>query len=68
MTDSNGVYWDTKVIDKRTGEKFRLKATDDEIRVYPVDEDFSLGTFYRFYEFVCENVDRNARPVVEDGA
>jgi hypothetical protein len=32
------------------------------------DEDFSLGTFARFYEFVVENVDARARPVVHEGS
>lgn len=55
-----GLYWTAKVYDDKTGEFFRLKAIQDTIYVYPVDEEFGLGTFMRFVEFVKENVDPNA--------
>ena len=63
MSDDGGVYWSAKVLDQRSGEWFKLRADGDEIRVFPVDEDFSLGTFARFYEFVVENIDHRAKPV-----
>lgn len=55
--------WTCKVIDERTNEKFRLKSDGETIRVYPLDEDFSLGTWMRFYEFVVKNIDPMAEPV-----
>ena len=59
------MYWSTTVIDSKTGEKFKLKTNGDRLRVYPVDDKFNLGTFCRFYEFVVENIDPHAKPVVK---
>ena len=64
---SDGVFWSAKVIDQRTGEQFKIRADSDSIRVFPVDEDFSLSTFARFYEFVVENIDERAKPVTNAG-
>ena len=58
-----GVYWSAKIYDDQTGEFFKVRADEDAIRVFPVDEDFSLSTFARFYEFVVENIDPRAEPV-----
>jgi len=60
---SDGVYWSAKVLDQQTGEFFKIRADADGIRVFPVDEDFSLSTFARFYEFVVEHIDERAKPV-----
>jgi hypothetical protein len=62
-TSGEGVYWSAKVYDEQTGECFKLRADADELRVFPVDADFSLSTFARFYEFVVENIDPHAKPV-----
>jgi len=63
MSDGDGVFWSTKVLDEQSGEWFKIRADGDTIRVFPVDEDFSLGTFARFYEFVVEHIDERAEPV-----
>jgi hypothetical protein len=60
------MYWSATVYDDGTDQKFKLKSTGGEIRVFPTSEDFDLGTFYRFYEFVCEHVDDRAEVVVDD--
>jgi len=62
-TESRGVYWSAKIYDQKTNEFFKIRADENGIRVFPVDEDFSLSTFARFYEFVVENIDRRAEPV-----
>jgi hypothetical protein len=64
--ESNGLFWSATVIDQKKGQQFKIRANEDEIRVFPADEEFDLGTFYRFYEFVCEKIDHGARPVVPD--
>lgn len=63
---TEGVYWSAKIYDDETNEFFKVRADGDGIRVFPVDEDFSLSTFARFYEFVVENIDSRAKPVVPD--
>lgn len=70
MTDTSGettetgggLYATMKVYDAETNECFHLKMVEDEIYIFPVDEDFSLSTFMRFYEFVCEYIDHRAEP------
>lgn len=54
------VYFSGEVYDQKKDERFRLKATDDKIRVYPLDEDGDLGSFLRFYEFVQNQLDPEA--------
>lgn len=54
------LYFSTKVIDKKKEDVFKLKATEDAIHVFPQDEEKDLGSFYRFYEFIQDNVDQNA--------
>jgi hypothetical protein len=65
--ESDGaLFWSATLIDEKSGQKFKIRANEDEIRVFPTDEDFGLGTFARFYEFVCENIDERANPVVQN--
>jgi len=68
VSDEDGLYWSAKIYDDKSDEFFKVRADAEAIRVFPVDEDFSLGTFARFYEFVVENVDARARPVVREGS
>lgn len=51
------------VYDEKKGQEFKIKATGDEIRVYPLSEDFGLGTFARFVEFIQKHVDHEAEVV-----
>lgn len=64
-TQSDGVFWSAKIYDEQTDEFFKVRANSDEIRVFPVDEDFSLSTFARFYEHIVEYVDHRAKPVTD---
>lgn len=54
------VYFSGEVYDEKKEERFRLKATDDKIRVYPLEEEGDLGSFLRFYEFVQNQLDPEA--------
>lgn len=54
------VYFATKVIDTRKESTFRMRATDDVIRVFPQQEEGNVGSFLRFHEFVQDNVDADA--------
>lgn len=54
------VYFSGEVYDEKKNERFRLKATDDKIRVYPLEEEGDLGSFLRFYEFVQNQLDPEA--------
>jgi len=63
--DDGGMFWSATVFDQKKGQKFKLRANSDEIRVFPVDEDFDLGTFARFVEFVNEEIDPRAEVVVD---
>jgi hypothetical protein len=54
------VRMSSKVYDERRGEKFRLKATEDKVKVYPQTEEEDLGSFLRFHEFIQNNVDESA--------
>jgi hypothetical protein len=58
--------WSAKVVDEKKGQTFKIKVTPDEVRVYPLDEDYGLGTFMRFVEFVQKHVDPEAEVVVDE--
>lgn len=59
------VYFSGEVYDRKKDERFRMKATDEKIRVYPLEEEGDLGSFLRFYEFVQNELDPEAT-VAED--
>ena len=54
------LHFSSKVHDKRKENTFRLKATEDTIRVFPQKEDGDLGSFLRFHEFVQNHIDPDA--------
>lgn len=54
------VYFSGEVYDQQKRERFRMKATDERIRVFPQEEEGGLGSFLRFYEFVQNHVDPEA--------
>lgn len=54
------VHMSSKVYDEEREEKFRLKATGDQISIYPQKEEDDLGSFLRFHEFIQNNVDEEA--------
>lgn len=66
MTEDSGLYWTATVYDEQKGQEFKVKATSEEIRVFPTSEDFGLGTFARFVEFIQEHVDHDAEVVVPE--
>lgn len=53
------VLFTTKVFDTRKDNTFRIRASDDVIRVFPQKSDENVGSFLRFHEFVEENIDPN---------
>lgn len=59
------LYFSSKVMDTKKKNKFRIKASEDEIRVFPQETDDNLGSFLRFHEFVQSNIDPDASVVVE---
>lgn len=60
--EQNEVYWTAKIYDEKTNEFFKIRADKNGIRVFPVNNEFSLSTFCRFYEFIVEHVDSRAKP------
>lgn len=58
------LYFSTRVYDKQKEGEFRLKASEEKLRVFPKDEEGSLGAFLRFHEFVKDHIDPNASVVV----
>lgn len=54
------LYFSTKVIDKKKQDVFKLKASEDELHIFPQAEENDLGSLYRFFEFVQNNVDQDA--------
>lgn len=54
------LYFSSKVIDKKKQDTFKIKATSDGIRFFPQQSETDLGSLYRFYEFIQDNVDQNA--------
>ena len=59
------LYFSSKVMDTKKKNKFRIKASEDEIRVFPQETDDNLGSFLRFHEFVQSNIDPDASVVIE---
>lgn len=53
------VLFTTKVLDTRKENTFRIRASDEVIRVFPQESDENVGSFLRFHEFVEENIDPN---------
>lgn len=51
------VYFTTRVLDTKKENKFRIKATEDEIRVFPQESESNVGSFLRFHEFVQNSID-----------
>jgi len=58
-SEEGSLYFTTEVIDQVKNSTFRIKANEDQIRIFPQDES-DLGTFYRFYEFIQDSVDESA--------
>lgn len=59
------LYFSSKVMDTKKKNKFRIKASENEIRVFPQETDDNLGSFLRFHEFVQSNIDPDASVVVD---
>lgn len=59
------LYFSSKVMDTKKQNKFRIKASENEIRVFPEKNDDNLGSFLRFHEFVQSNIDPDASVIVE---
>lgn len=59
------VYFTTKVIDTLKDSKFRIRASDDVIRVFPQEVEENVGSFLRFHEFVQNNIDPNTSVTAE---
>ncbi|ELZ88490.1 hypothetical protein C453_01460 [Haloferax elongans ATCC BAA-1513] len=57
--EEGSLYFTTEVIDRVKNSAFRIKANENQIRIFPQDES-DLGTFYRFYEFIQDSVDERA--------
>jgi hypothetical protein len=57
--EEGSLFFSGKVIDQLKNSAFRIKANEDEIRVFPQDGK-DLGSFFRFYEFVQDTVDEGA--------
>ncbi|WP_439028088.1 hypothetical protein [Haloarchaeobius sp. DT45] len=59
------LYFSSKVMDTKKKNRFRIKASENEIRVFPQETEENLGSFLRFHEFVQSNIDPDASVVVE---
>lgn len=57
--EEGSLYFTTEVFDEIKNSSFRIKANENQIRVFPQEES-DLGTFYRFYEFIQDSVDERA--------
>jgi hypothetical protein len=57
--EEGSLYFTTEVIDQVENSSFRIKANENQIRIFPQDES-DLGTFYRFYEFIQDSIDERA--------
>lgn len=57
------LHFSSRVYDKKKENTFRLKATDDAIRVFPQEEEGDLGSFLRFHEFVQNHIDPEAEAI-----
>lgn len=54
------LYFSSKVIDKKKQNTFKIKASEDDIRFFPQESETDIGSLYRFYEFIQDNVDPKA--------
>jgi hypothetical protein len=61
FAQEGSLYFSSKVIDKKKNDVFKVKATEDEIRIFPLEEEKDLGSLYRFFEFIQDNIDQNAK-------
>ncbi|WP_255193009.1 hypothetical protein [Natronobeatus ordinarius] len=59
FAEEGSLYLSSKVIDQEKKNTFRIKANEDEIRVFPQGEK-DIGSFFRFYEFVQDTLDEDA--------
>lgn len=59
FAEEGSLFFSSKVIDQQKKNSFRVKANQDEIRVYP-QEDRDIGSFLRFYEFIQDTIDEDA--------
>lgn len=57
--EEGSLYFSSEVIDQVKNSTFRVKANENEIRIFPQAES-DLGTFYRFFEFIQDSVDESA--------
>lgn len=60
FAEEGSLYFSSKIIDETKNSVFRIKANEDEIRIFPQDEK-DLGSFYRFYEFIQDSIDERAQ-------
>jgi len=54
------LYFSSKVIDKKKQDIFKIKASEEDIRFFPQESETDIGSLYRFYEFIQDNVDQRA--------
>ncbi|WP_132060297.1 hypothetical protein [Halorussus amylolyticus] len=59
FAEEGSLFFSSKVIDQEKKNSFRIKANEDEIRVFP-QENKDLGSFFRFYEFIQNSIDEDA--------
>lgn len=59
FAEEGSLYFSSKVLDQEKKNTFRIKANEDEIRVFP-QENKDLGSFFRFYEFIQDSIDEDA--------
>ena len=58
--EEGSLYFASKIIDEAKNSVFRIKANENEIRVFPQEEK-DLGSFYRFYEVIQDSIDERAQ-------
>lgn len=59
FAEEGSLFFSSKIIDQAKKNAFRIKANEDEIRVFPQEEK-DLGSFFRFYEFIQNSIDEDA--------
>lgn len=59
FAEEGSLYFSSKVIDQEKKSTFRIKANEDEIRIFPQGQK-DIGSFFRFYEFVQDTLDEDA--------
>ncbi len=57
--EEGSLFFSGKVYDEVGNVFYNIRANADEIRLFP-EEERELGSFFRFYEFVQNNVDEQA--------